>query len=73
VQVYIYIYSLHLALTQKYLLSDICANQKQVVSLNPKVRQTSSGQSWTTPTDKNRYRFVTYLKFWNIRDCSISG
>ena len=39
---YIYIYSLHLALTQKYLLSDICEFQKNAVSLNPKVRQTNT-------------------------------
>jgi len=63
VQVYIYIYSLHLALIQKYLLSDICEFQKKAVSLNPKVRQTNSGQSWTGLTVENRYCFVTYLKF----------
>ena len=59
----IVIYSLHLALTQKYLLSDICEFQKKAVSLNPKVRQTNSGQSWTGLTVENRYCFVTYLKF----------
>ena len=37
-------YSLHLALTQKYLLSDICEFQKKAVSLEPEVRQTNSGQ-----------------------------
>ncbi|WP_368188305.1 hypothetical protein, partial [Bacteroides caccae] len=63
VQVYIYIYSLHLALIQKYLLSDICEFQKKAVSLTPKVRQTNSGQSWTGLTVENRYCFVTYLKF----------
>jgi hypothetical protein len=34
VQVYIYIYSLHLALIAKHLYSDICVIQKRVVSLN---------------------------------------
>ena len=73
VQVYIYIYSLHLALIAEDLLSMICVFQKKDLSLNPKVRQTNSGQSWTSPTSENRYCFVTYLKFWNIRHCSISG
>jgi len=63
VQVYIYIYSLHLALIAEYLLSMICVFQKKDLSLNPKVRQTNSGQSWTSPTSENRYCFVTYLKF----------
>ena len=51
----------------------VCVFQKKTLSLNPKVRQTNSGQSWTSPTYENRYCFVTYLKFWNIRHCSISG
>ena len=59
----IYIYSLHLALTRKYLLSGICKIQKKAVSLNPKVRQTDSGQSRTGFMGENRYCFVTYLKF----------
>jgi len=63
VQVYIYIYSLHLALTAEYLFSMICIFQKKAVSLNPKVRQTNSGQSRTGLTVENRYCFVTYLKF----------
>ena len=67
------IYSLHLALIAEDLLSMICVFQKKDLSLNPKVRQTNSGQSWTSPTSENRYCFVTYLKFWNIRHCSISG
>ncbi|MFR1004769.1 MAG: hypothetical protein ACLSHK_26175, partial [Bacteroides sp.] len=62
-----------LALIAEDLLSMICVFQKKDLSLNPKVRQTNSGQSWTSPTSENRYCFVTYLKFWNIRHCSISG
>ena len=60
---YISIYSLHLALIAEYLLSMICVFQKKDLSLNPKVRQTNRGQSWTSPTSENRYCFVTYLKF----------
>ena len=52
-----------LALIAEDLLSMICVFQKKDLSLNPKVRQTNSGQSWTSPTSENRYCFVTYLKF----------
>jgi len=44
VQVYIYIYSLHLALTVEYLLSMICIIQKKAVSLNRSFRQTTNSQ-----------------------------
>lgn len=52
-----------LDLTAEYLYSMICIFQKKVISLNPKVRQTNSGQSRTGLTVENRYCFVTYLKF----------
>jgi len=52
VQVYIYIYSLHLALTVEYLLSMICIIQKKAVSLNRSFRQTTNSQK---VTEKRRF------------------
>jgi len=73
VQVYIYIYSLHLAPKLKHLYSEICVIKKCVVSLNPWDRQTNSGQSRTNKPCKNRYCFVTYLKFWKLKDRLVGG
>ena len=47
VQVYIYIYSLHLTPKLKYLYSDICVIQKEAVSLNRSFRQTMNSQRTT--------------------------
>jgi len=47
VQVYIYIYSLHLTPKLKHLYSDICVIQKEAVSLNRSFRQTMNSQRTT--------------------------
>lgn len=45
--IYLYIYSLHLALTAEDLFSMICITQNKAVSLNRSFRQTTNSQKVT--------------------------